>query len=72
MYNVCHRQVVDEFLLLGSQPLSALHDALGCVAGDNLAAAGRGGAGSAYLFAEVGPGVVLHVVPDLRGVKLYA
>jgi hypothetical protein len=44
----------DDLLLLGSQPLSALRDAIHCVAQANLAAANMQGSGGAYFFAEVG------------------
>jgi len=46
-------QVVDEFLVLGTQPLTVLHDNLLCLAGAHLHAVGAEGSGGAYLFAEV-------------------
>mmetsp|Transcript_12865 Transcript_12865/g.35058 ORF Transcript_12865/g.35058 Transcript_12865/m.35058 type:complete len:343 (+) Transcript_12865:2-1030(+) len=44
--------VADEFLVLGSQPLTALHDHLHCLAGAHLHAVGGEGSGAAYFYAE--------------------
>ena len=46
-------QLIDEFLVLGSQPLTVLHDHLHCLAGAHLHAVGADGSGAAYLYAEV-------------------
>jgi hypothetical protein len=43
----------DEFLVLGSQPLSVLVDKLHCVARANLEAVGKAGSGGSYIFIEV-------------------
>lgn len=58
----CTTQVVDEFLVLGSQPLTVLHDNLHCLAGAHLHAIGAEGSGAAYFYAEVQYVPLLHTV----------
>lgn len=58
---VSSMQISDEFVVLGSQPLTGVVDRLHCVAAANLASLNKQGSGGSFLFMEVRHCRLTHV-----------